>query len=167
MRAYEHKISVYLIACLLSVVIILAGCSQGPNSGNTQPVKPGNPPPVTRQPAGPPDKVEVAYFYKSIPPPCECLAHAGEYVKTTMTGDFAREIESGKLVFHYLASDQAQNTKMVKKYNPAPFSLWINVTRGESEQMYSVDMIWEYLYDEPRFKQTIRDYVGNALKGQT
>ena len=166
MRAYEHKIPFYLTACLLSVIIILAGCSEGPASGNTQPVKPGNPPTVTHQPAGPPDKVEVAYFYKSIPPPCECLAHAGEYVNTTVTNEFKSEIESGKLAFHYLASDEAKNTAMVKKYDPAPFSLIINTVHGQSEQIYNVGEIWEYLYDEPNFRLTVKRHVENALKGQ-
>jgi len=163
MHSKGHKIPLCLAALLLSAISILAGCSQSPEPGNTKQANPATP---VQQQYGPPDKVEVVYFYKSIPPPCECLGHAGEYVKTTVTGDFAREIESGKLVFHYLAADQAQNAAMVKKYDPAPFSLWINVIRGESEQIYSVDMIWEYLYDEPNFRLTVKRYVENALKGQ-
>jgi len=166
MRISGHKTALFLTAWLLSSVVVMTGCSQPPGPSATQPEKPGNSTAVIQQPAGPPDRVEVVYFYKSIPPPCECLAHAGENVKSTMSGDFAGEIESGKLVFRYLASDHAQNAGMVKKYDPAPFSLWINIIRGDSEQIYSVDGIWEYLYDEPMFKQTVRKYVENALKGQ-
>ncbi len=165
MRISGHKSALFLTALLLSTVLI-TGCGQSTTPGDTQPVKPGNPTAAGQNLAGPPDRVEVVYFYKSIPPPCECLAHAGENVKSTISADFAGEMESGKLVFHYLASDQAQNAGMVKKYDPAPFSLWINIIHGESEQIYSVDGIWEYLYDEPMFKQTVKAYVNNALKGQ-
>ncbi|MBN1691340.1 MAG: hypothetical protein JW901_09980 [Dehalococcoidia bacterium] len=157
-----HPVKIFIL--LLTAIISLAGCTVSPSNPTPPPVEtPGQ---AADQPAGPPDRVEVVYFYKSIPPPCECLAHAGENVKSTLANDFAGEIESGKLVFHYLASDHAQNAGMVKKYDPAPFSLWINIIRGYSEQIYSVDGIWEYLYDEPMFKQTVRAYVNNALKGQ-
>ena len=166
MQAFGDKISPYLTAWLLSAVIILAGCSQAPASGNAQPANPGTPPPVTQQPSGPPDKVEVVYFYKSVPPPCDCLAHAGDYVNTTVTNEFKIEIASGKLEFHYLASDQVKNAKMVKKYDPMPFELMINVIRGQSEKVTRVEEIWEYLNDEKTFKETVKHYVENALKGQ-
>jgi len=163
MQSKGHKIPLCLTALLLSAISMLAGCSQSPEPADAQQANPATP---VQQPYGPPDKVEVVYFYKSIPPPCECLAHAGENVNTTVTNEFKSEIESGKLAFHYLASDEAKNAGMVKKYDPAPFSLIINSINGQSEQIYNVGEIWEFLYDEPNFRLTVKRHVENALKGQ-
>jgi hypothetical protein len=93
-----------------------------------------------KEPLGPPDRVDVVYFQQG--KPCHCIAVVGETIQATMFLYFQDEQSSGKLTFQVVDLDKKENTDIAKKYNAAPFSLFINVVRGNSEHIVAVPEIW-------------------------
>jgi len=60
----------------------------------------------TSLPPGPPDLVEVNYFYET--DACFCLALASEWIDTTIKIDYKAELDSGKLTYvRYDTKDSA------------------------------------------------------------
>jgi hypothetical protein len=121
--------NIFLPLLVLSVVLLLCAC----DSPTTAP----NPP---EEPLGPPDRVDIVYFQQG--EPCHCIAVVGETMQTTMFLHFQDEQSSGKLTFQMVDLDKEENAAIAKKYNAAPFSLFINIVRGDSEQIVAVPEIW-------------------------
>jgi hypothetical protein len=144
----------FILIVSIVVLVILTSCGRPAASTSG-----------TAKPSGPPDSVEVVYFYKSNPPPCECLAEAGENIRETVTQEFKNEIESGKLKFLFVASDVAQNAAIVKKYDPAPFCLGMTIVHGQSQRIVFADEVWEYFTDKAKFKQALKQVITRALEG--
>jgi hypothetical protein len=144
------------LSVILATMVLTQACSR-PAAGG----------PSAVVPSGPPDAIELVYFYKSNPPPCDCLAKAGENVQAVIKEEFKNEIDSGKLKFLYIASDLQKNAEIIKKYDPAPFCLGMTISHGQTRSIVYIEEIWEYLYNEPKFKEVLKTAVSNALKGES
>ena len=118
----------FLLASLLALSFLSACYSPAPAA---------NPP---QEPLGPPDRVDVVYFQQG--KPCHCIAVVGEAIQATMFIYFQEEQSSGKLTFQMVDLDKEENRGIAKKYNAAPFSLFINMVRGDSEHIVAVPEIW-------------------------
>jgi len=121
--------NIFLPLLVLSVVVLLCAC----DSPTTAP----NPP---EEPLGPPDRIDIVYFQQG--KPCHCIAVVGETIQATMFLYFQDEQSSGKLTFQMVDLDKKENTAIAKKYNAAPFSLFINEIREDSEHIVAVPEIW-------------------------
>jgi hypothetical protein len=119
----------YSLLLILSVVGLLCSCGS--------PAPAANPP---GESAGPPDRVDIVYFQQG--KPCHCIAVVGETIQATMFLYFQDKQSSGKLTFQIVDLDKSENATIAKKYNAAPFSLFINVVRGDSEHIVAVPEIW-------------------------
>jgi hypothetical protein len=119
----------YSLLLILSVVGLLCSCGS--------PAPTANPP---EESAGPPDRVDIVYFQQG--KPCHCIAVVGETIQATMFLYFLDEQSSGKLTFQVVDLDEDENAAIAKKYNAAPFSLYINIVRGDSERIVAVPEIW-------------------------
>jgi hypothetical protein len=106
-------------------------------SACSSPAPAANPP---QEPLGPPDRVDIVYFQQG--KPCHCIAVVGETIQATMFLYFQEEQSSGKLTFQVFDLDKNENAAIAKKYNAAPFSLFINVVTGDSEHIVAVPEIW-------------------------
>ncbi len=120
---------IYLFLHFLLALGLLSACSS--------PAPAANP---AKEPLGPPDRVDIVYFQQG--KPCHCIAVVGEKIQATMFLYFLDEQSSGKLTFQVVDLDKKENTDIAKKYNAAPFSLFINVVRGNSEHIVAVPEIW-------------------------
>jgi len=118
----------YLLLLSLLALGLLSACSN--------PVPAATP----KEPSGPPDRVDIVYFQQG--KPCHCIAVVGETIQTTMFLYFQEEQSSGKLTFQVFDLDKNENAAIAKKYNAAPFSLFINVVTGDSEHIVAVPEIW-------------------------
>jgi len=118
----------YLLLLSLLALGLLSACSNSVTA--TTP----------KEPLGPPDRVDVVYFQQG--KPCHCIAAVGETIQATMFIYFQEEQSSGKLTFQVVDLDKKENTDIAKKYNAAPFSLFINEVRGNSEHIVAVPEIW-------------------------
>ena len=119
----------YLLFLSLLALGLLSACSS--------PAPAATPP---KEPLGPPDRVDVIYFQQG--KPCHCIAVVGDTIQAITYLYFQDEQSSGKLTFQIVDLDKKENTDIAKKYNASPFSLFINVTRGDSEHIISVPEIW-------------------------
>ena len=119
----------YPLLLVISMVGLLCACGS--------PAPAANPP---EESAGPPDRVDVVYFQQG--KPCHCIAVVGETVQAIMFLYFQAEQSSGKLTFQIVDLDESENTAIAKKYNAAPFSLFINIVRGDAEHIVAVPEIW-------------------------
>jgi hypothetical protein len=108
---------------------------------------------------GPPDRVDVVYFSRG--KPCHCIAVVGETIYGTIFLYFQDELSSGKLTFQMLDLDKKENAAIANKYNAAPFSLYINVVRGDSEHIVAVPEIWS-----PRGggRDNLREFVKQKIE---
>jgi hypothetical protein len=118
----------YLLLLSLLALGLLSACSN--------PVPAATP----KEPSGPPDRVDIVYFQQG--KPCHCIAVVGETIQATMFLYFQEEQSSGKLTFQVVDLDMEENAAIAKKYNAAPFSLFINVVTGDSEHIVAVPEIW-------------------------
>ena len=129
MNIFVKANKIYILLLSLLALGLLSACS--------------NPAPTTtppNEPSGPPDRVDVVYFQQG--KPCHCIPVVGEAIQATMFIYFQEEQSSGKLTFQVVDLDKKENTDIAKKYNAAPFSLFINVVRGNSEYIVAVPEIW-------------------------
>jgi hypothetical protein len=93
-----------------------------------------------KEPVGPPDRIDIVYFQQG--KPCHCIAVVGETIQAITVVYFSEELASGKLTLQLVDLDKSENTGIAKKYNAAPFSLFINVVTGDSEHIVAVPEIW-------------------------
>jgi hypothetical protein len=119
----------YLLFLSLLALGLLSACSS--------PAPAATPP---KEPLGPPDRVDVIYFQQG--KPCHCIAVVGDTIQAITYLYFQDEQSSGKLTFQIVDLDKEENRGIAQKYNAAPFSLFINVTRGDSERIISAPEIW-------------------------
>jgi len=129
MNIFVKANKTYLLLLFLLLFGLLSACS--------------NPAPTTtppHEPSGPPDRVDIVYFQQG--KPCHCIAVVGETIQATMFLYFQEEQSSGKLTFQIVDLDENENAAIAKKYNAAPFSLFINVVTGDSEHIVAVPEIW-------------------------
>ena len=128
MNIFVKANKIYILLLSLLALGLLSACSN--------PVPAATP----KEPSGPPDRVDIVYFQQG--KPCHCIAVVGETIQTTMFLCFQDEQSSDKLTFQMVDLDKNENAAIAKKYNAAPFSLFINVVTGDSEHIVAVPEIW-------------------------
>lgn len=129
MNTFVKANRTYLLLVSLLALGLLSACSS---------LAPAATP--TKEPLGPPDRVDVIYFQQG--KPCHCIAVVGDTIQAITYLYFQDEQSSGRLTFQMVDLDKEENRGIAKKYNAAPFSLFINVTSGDFERIISVPEIW-------------------------
>ena len=129
MNIFVKANKIYILLLSLLALGLLSACSN--------PVPATTPP---HEPSGPPDRVDIVYFQQG--KPCHCIAVVGETIQATMFIYFQGDLSSGKLTFQMVDLDKEENADIAKKYNAAPFCLFINTVRGDSEHVVAVPEIW-------------------------
>ena len=117
----------------------------------------------TKEPLGPPDRVDVVYFH--LGEACHCMDVMGEHIHTTIWLNFQDELASGKLTFQRLKLDDEANAAIAEKYNAAPFTLFINVVRGSTEHIIAVPEILPLKYDEEALEELVNGKIRQSLNG--
>jgi hypothetical protein len=142
----------YIITLLaLLVVSSLSACSSPATL-----VKP------TKEPLGPPDRVDVVYFH--LGEACHCMDPTGECIYATVWLNFQDELASGKLTFQRLKLDDKNNANIAEKYDATPFSLFINTVRGDSEHIIAVPEIWPIRYESEALEELVKSKIRQSLE---
>lgn len=136
----------------LLVFSLFAACSA--------PVPATNP---SKEPLGPPDRVDVVYFHEG--EACHCMDVMGDRIYTTIFFNFQDEQASGKLTFQRLKIDDEANAATAEKYNATPFTLFINVVRGNTEHIIAVPEILSLKYDEEALAELVKSKIRQSLNG--
>ena len=93
-------------------------------------------------PPGPPDIVEVAYFYES--DACFCLALATEWIDTTINTDYKNEMDSGNLSYVRYDTKDSNNSDVMAEFNASNYRFFITEVKGSISSTSAVDGLWLY-----------------------
>jgi len=145
------KFKMHCLLLAISIIVVLCACGPAPAA---------NPP---DKPLGPPDRVDVVYFSRG--KPCHCIAVVGDTIQATMFFNFQDEQSSGKLTFQMVDLDDPKNAVIAKKYNAAPFSLFINEVRGDHEKIIAVPEIWSIPRDRDAIEELVKSKIEQSLDG--
>jgi hypothetical protein len=126
-----------------------------------------NPAPTTnipKEPLGPPDRVDVVYFYKG--EDCHCQEVVGENIQATLFVNYNIELTSGKLTFQSLNLDDKKNATIAYKYDATPVSLFINIVRADREHIIAVPEIFLVKDDDEALDKLVNTRIQQALDGE-
>ena len=142
----------YMLLLFLLTLVLLPACSS--------PAPAAEP---TKEPPGPPDRVDVVYFH--IGEACHCMDPMGDCIQSTIFINFQDELARGKLTFQRLKLDDEDNATLAVKYNATPFSLFINVVRGDTEHIIVVPEIWPIRYESEALAELVKSKIRQSLEG--
>jgi hypothetical protein len=146
-----NKICILLLSLLLFG--LLSACSS--------PAPAANPP---KEPLGPPDRVDVVYFYKG--EDCHCQEVVGENIQATLFVNFNIELTSSKLTFQSLNLDDKENATIAYKYDATPVSLFINIVRADTEHIIAVPEILLVKDDDEALDKLVNARIRQGLDGE-
>jgi len=119
--------------------------------------------PDTQASPTPPDRVDVVYFH--LGEACACMDPAGDSIQSMIFFNFQDEVVNGKLTFQRLRLDEINNSDIVAKYNATPVSLFINIVRGDTEQIIAVPEIWPIRYESETIANLVEYKIRQSLEG--
>ena len=120
--------------------------------------------PEAEQPSVLPDRVNIVYFHRTNQ--CHCMQVIEDNISQTVTSNFQKELDTGKLTFTSIASDDWANGAMVAKYNTGLFGLFITIIKDDTENIVPVGEIWTMTGDEAKYKEYVKNIVAKSLKGE-
>ena len=143
--------------CLLLVSLLalglLSACSSATPAAN-QP----------QEPLGPPDRVDLVYFYDS--QICHCQGVIGDNINATLFVNFNGELTSGKLTYKSLDLNDRKNATVAYKYGATPESLFINIVRANNEHFIAVPEIMLVKDDDNALDRLVKNRIQQALDGE-
>ena len=110
----------------------------------------------------PPDRVDIVYFYDSNI--CHCQIAPGERIQSDLFINFSGDLASGKLT--YKAVDLAtDNTTIAARYGATEQMLFLNIVRGDQEQIVPMPELILVKDDEAALDRLINNRIPLYLSG--
>ena len=153
MKIFVKANKIYLLLLSLLALGLLSACSN--------PAPAATPP---KEPLGPPDRVDVIYFYKG--EDCHCQEVVGQRIYATLFMNFNEELASGKLIFQNLNLDGKENATIAYKYGATPVSLFINIVRADNEHFIPVPEIMLVQDDDAALDKLVNSRIRQSLEGE-
>lgn len=153
MNIFVNANKIYILWLSLLAIGLLSACSSPALIVNTP-----------REPLGPPDRVDVVYFYKG--EECHCQELVGEDIEAALFVNFNIELTSGKLTYQSLNLDNTENATIAYKYGATPESLFINIVRADTENIIAVPEILLVKDDDEALFKLVTSRVQQALDGE-
>ncbi|MBN2462537.1 MAG: hypothetical protein JXB43_02930 [Dehalococcoidia bacterium] len=163
---------IYLPLLVILIIGLLGACAN--------PAPPVTPPPPTPSSENPsespnissvpnesssvPDRVDIVYFHRANA--CHCMQVIEENIHNTVLLNFQKDLDSGKLTFTSLASDDKVNAAMVTKYNTGLFGLFIVIVKDKTEKIVPVEEIWSMTGDEAKYTEYVKNIIAKSLNGE-
>src|SRR4030042_618314 len=152
MRIFGKANKIFLPLLVLSVVLLLGACNSSDPAAN-----------LPQEPLGPPNRVDVVYFH--LGEACHCMDPMGDCIQSTIFLNFQDEQASGKLTFQRLKLDDTNNTNIAAKYKATPFSLFINIVIGDTENIIAVTEVWSIRYECDALEELVKSKIRQSLEG--
>jgi hypothetical protein len=152
MKAITLLKSVAALAILV-VTVVMSACGTPADTAST----------TAQVPPGPPDKVEVTYFYES--DACFCLGLATEWINDTISADYQSQIDSGKLVYTSYDTTDSANAAMMEQFNAPSVSFFITTVHGTVRNTHEVTRLWLYT-DSSGENEMLHEKFLSVLKGE-
>jgi hypothetical protein len=118
----------------------------------------------TEESLGSPDRVDIVYFH--LGEACHCMDPMGDCIHSTIFINFNEELASGRLTFQRLKLDDRDNAAIAEKYNATPFSMFINIVRGATENVTAVPEIYPIRYDCNALEELVQSRIRQILGDQ-
>jgi hypothetical protein len=161
----------FLLFVILAVGLLWTCANPAPPVTPPPPTPPSDNPsespnisPSPNEPSNAPDRVDVVYFHRA--DACHCMQVIEENIHNTVLLNFQKELDSGKLTFTSITSDDRANAAMVRKYNTGLFGLFITIVKGKTEKIVPVEEIWSMTGDEVKYKEYVKNIIAKSLKGE-
>jgi hypothetical protein len=117
--------------------------------------------------SGSPDRVEINYFYQK--DVCACLTLANQLVNDTVSNDYKAQLDSGKLTFKTIDSDDPANTTVIAQFEAPKFAFFITTVKGTVRTTKNVGGLWVYISQtstqQEKFVALLKKEVDKALQG--
>jgi hypothetical protein len=135
---------------------------------------PANPPAAKSAPAkstaakpAPPARRVIAYYFHTTYRCASCRAieaYSAEAIKAA----FAKQLESGQLVWSPVNIDEKEHRHFIKDYELFTKSLvLVDEARGRTTRWKNLVKVWELLGDKPAFLKYVQAEVSGYLKERT
>lgn len=147
-------------ALLLMLILSLAACSKSATPPPAQAGVPSTAPQGSYELRGD-TGVDVLYFEESNA--CDCMAEVGAVVKNAVNTHFAKELQSGKLRFFVIHTDDWANRATFEMFNNQPFDLFIVEVedgRGLATPVYE---FWSMMGDNEAIELYVKARVAESL----
>jgi len=130
----------------------------------TTPIVPDTPPiPEPEPPAIQADRVELVYFHRA--QRCASCIYAEDGVRYTLEKYFEEELANGIISFEVYNLGEEENAALVEEYGAYTSSLFINVIRGDTNNIEEVNEIWLVVGDNDAFVETVKNRIEETLIG--
>ena len=144
---------IYLLLLYLLLFGLLSACSNQAPATNS-----------LMEPLGPPDRVDIVYFYKG--DECRCQEAVGDRINATVFINFSEELTGGKLTLQSLNLDDKENVTIAYKYEAIPESLFINIVRADTENIIAVPEISLVKDDYATLDRLMNNRIRRYLDGE-
>lgn len=133
-----------------------------------EPVSPATPiapdtPPIPEPPAIQADRVELVYFHRA--QRCASCIYAEDGVRYTLQTYFEEELANSIISFEVYDLGEEENAAVIEKYGAYTSSLFINVIRGDTNNIEEVNEIWLVVGDNDAFVETVKNRIEETLMG--
>lgn len=108
------------------------------------------------------ERVTVTYFTTDVR--CVSCVKIEELTRRSVEQNFANELESGRLVFRMINTDQPDNRHFVNDYQLVSKTVVVSeLINGEETNWVNVQEVWSLLRDEEKFVEHMSGIVRNFL----
>lgn len=107
------------------------------------------------------DKVEIVNFHAT--QRCVSCEIMGKLSEKTIKEKFAKEIESGKVIFKSVNGELPENKEITTLYQASGSSLYINAIKDGENNIVQNVKVWQYLGDELAFISYLEGKIKELL----
>ncbi len=119
--------------------------------------------PEPETPAIQTDRVELVYFHRS--QRCASCIYAEDGVRYTLEKYFEEEMANSIVSFEVYDLGEEENAAVIEEYGAYTSSLFINVIRGDTNNIEEVNEIWLVVGDNDAFVETVKNRIEGILIG--
>ena len=109
------------------------------------------------------EKVEVLYFHPRFR--CVSCNNVEKFAKEVAEGEFAKEINDGKLVFKSLEIDDPKNKELVQELGVTGSSLYVVASGGGKMEHGEIKSVWLHWNNPEKCKDIITSELKSVLHG--
>lgn len=158
------KISTIVLLIIVAaavVVIIVNGVRGNKNEQNTANSTPANA--NLSNNIGIKDGIIVYYFHTTRR--CQSCMKAENLSKETVETFYKNELDSGKMKFLVINTDEPENSHFIKDYQLFSKSLIVSLVKDSKEVKFkNLTEIWQLIYNDEGFKNYVKSEIDTFIK---
>lgn len=105
------------------------------------------------------EQIQVVHFHRVHQ--CTCCINVGKWAEETIQTHFPAEYEQGTIVYMDLCIEE--QPEMARKFNAYGSSLFINIVRGEEEEITENMEVWTHCFDHDAYIDYFKSFLDQIL----